>query len=85
MHVLRVQEVHELRQVVNINLMLAEQRVLEGNVDAAVGIFNIEDHGVAADFAPMADDAQAVVAGRHDSGEVDGAHFKILGDGNRFF
>jgi len=43
------------------------------NVHAAVGIFDIEDHGVAADFAPVADDADSVVAGGHDACEVDGA------------
>ena len=84
-HVFGVQEVDELRQVVNIDLMLAEQRMLEGNVHAAVGVFDVEDDGVAADLAPVADDAKSVIAGRHDAGEVDGADFKILGDGNGFF
>jgi hypothetical protein len=78
-----VQEPHELGHVVNINFVLAEQRVLEGNVDAAVGIFDVEDHGVASDFAPVAYDAESVVAGGHHAGEVDGADFKILGDANR--
>src|SRR5229473_5985380 len=84
-HILRVQEVNKLRQVVNVNLMLAEKRVLEGNGDAAVGIFDVEDHGVAADLAPVADDSQAVIAGGHDAGEVDRSDFKIFGDGNSFF
>jgi len=44
----------------DIDLMLAEQGVLEGNVDAAVGIFDIEDDGIAANFSPMADDAESV-------------------------
>src|SRR5580698_1199218 len=82
-HVLRVQEVNELGQIVNVNLVLAEQRVLEGNGHAAVGILYVENHGVAADFTPVADDAQAVVAGGHDAGQVDGADFEILGDGDR--
>ena len=84
-HVLGVQEVDELRQVVDVDLVLAEQRMLEGNVDAAVGIFDVEDDGVAADFAPVADDAESVIAGGHDAGEVDGADFKIFGNGNGFF
>lgn len=84
-HVLGMQEVNELGQVVNVDLVLAEQRMLEGNVDAAVGVFDVEDYGVAADFAPVADDAESVVAGCHDAGEVDGADLKISGDGNRFF
>src|ERR1700678_1781217 len=83
-HVLGVQEVDELRQVVNINLMLAEQGIFVGDGYAAVGIFDIEDDGVAADFAPVADDAKSVVAGRHDSGQVDGADFKVFGYGNGF-
>src|SRR5208283_2651944 len=87
-HVFGVQEADELGQVVDVNLMLAQQRMLEGNIHAAVGVFDIEDHGVAADFAPVADNPEAVVAGRHDAGEIDGADLKIfwhrdclLGDG----
>src|SRR5258708_17202115 len=77
-HVLRVQEVNKLRQVVNVHLMLAEKRVLEGNGDAAVGIFDVEDHGVAADLAPVADDSQAViVAGRY-SGQAYCSYSKIF-------
>ena len=77
-----MQEADELGHVVNINFVLAEQRVLEGNVDAAVGIFDVEDHGVASDFAPVADDAESVIAGGHHAGEVDGADFEIFGDGD---
>ncbi len=80
-----VQEVHKLGQIVNVDLVLAEQRMLEGNGYAAIRIFDVEDHGVAADFAPVADDADSVVAGGDDAGEVDGADFKILGNGNGFF
>ena len=82
-HVLLVQEVDELRYVVNVDLVLAEQRVLEGDGDAAVGIFDVEDDRVAADFAPVPDDAESVVAGGHDAGQVDGADFKVFGDGDR--
>jgi len=56
--------------------------MLEGNVDAAVGVFDVEDDGVAADFAPVADDAESVVAGGHDAGQVDGADFEIFGNGD---
>src|ERR1700733_13887029 len=63
--------------------MLAQQRVLEGNVDAAVGILDVEDHGVAADLAPVLDDAESVIAGGHDAGQVDGADFEIFRNGNR--
>ncbi len=59
--------------------------MLEGNVDVAVAVFDVEDYGVASDFAPVADDAESVIAGGHDAGEVDGADFKIFGDGNCFF
>ena len=78
-------KLNELRHVVDVDLVLAEQRVLEGNVDAAVGVLDIEDDGIAANFAPMLDDAKSVIAGRHDSGEVNGADFEVLGNGNRFF
>src|SRR5258708_39317318 len=65
--------------------MLAEEWVLEGKGDAAVGIFDVEDHGVAADLAPVADDSQAVIAGGHDAGQVYGSDFKIFCDGDSFF
>src|SRR5580698_6342772 len=84
-HVLLVDEVDELRDIMNVDLVLAEQRVLEGNVDAAVGIFDVEDDRVAADFAPVLDDAESVIAGGHDAGQVDGADFEVFGDGDGFF
>ncbi len=59
--------------------------MLVGNGDAAIGVFDVEDYGVAADFPPMLNDADAVLAAGHESGEVDGADFEILGDRNRFF
>jgi len=65
---------------VDVNLVLSEERMVEGNVDASVGIFDIEDYGVASDFTPVLDDADAAVAGGHDSGEIDGADFEIFGD-----
>src|SRR5580692_3738291 len=81
-HVLAMHEVHELGHVVNVNLVLAEQRMLIRNVDAAIGILDIEDDGIAADFAPMLNDADAVIAGGHNSSEVDGAYFEIPGNGD---
>src|SRR5712675_3594327 len=62
--------------------MLAKQRVIEGDGDAAVGVFDVEDDGVAADFAPVLDDAESVIAGGHDAGQVDGADFEVFGNGN---
>ncbi len=85
MHVLGVQEVNKLWQVMNVDLMFAEQRMFEGNIHAAIGILNVENDGVAANLAPVANDAHAMVAGGHDTGEVDGAHFKIFGHGNGLF
>ena len=57
--------------------------MLEGNGDAAVGVFDIENHGVAANLAPVPDDAESVIAGRHDAGQVNGADFKIFVHRNR--
>ena len=85
-HVLRMQEVDELRQVMECSAVVApEQRMLEGDGDAAIAVLDIEDHGVAAHFTPVADDANAMIAGRHDSGEVDGPYFKITLHRDRFF
>ena len=84
-HVLLMEEVDELRHVMDVDVVLAEQRVLEGDGDAAVGIFDVEDDGVAADFAPVLDDAESVVAGGHDAGQVDGADFEVFGNGDGLF
>ena len=79
-HVLLVQEMHEFRDVMQVDVVLAEQRMFPGNGHAAVGVLDIEDDRVAADFAPVADDAESVIAAGHDAGEVDGADFKVFGD-----
>src|SRR5579864_5559574 len=81
-HVLLMQEANELGHVVDVDVVLAEQRVFERDGDAAVGILDVEDYGVAADFTPVSDDAESVVAAGHDAGEVDGAHFEVFGDGD---
>ncbi len=64
----------------DVDLVLAQQRVLEGNGHAAIGVLDIEHDGVAADFTPMLDDADSVVAARHHPGQVDGADFKVFGN-----
>src|SRR5690349_12916817 len=81
-HVLLVQEVHELGDIVDVNLVLAEKRVFEGDVDASVGVLDVEYDSVPSNFTPVLDDAEAVVARGHDSGEVDGADLEVLGDGD---
>ena len=85
MHILLVQEVDQLGNIVDVNLVLSEERVVEMDIDATIGILDIEDDGIAANFAPMADDSKSMIAGRHDSGQVDGAHLEILGNGDRSF
>src|SRR5436305_322590 len=49
---------------------------------ASVGIFDIEHDGIASDFTPMLDDAEAVIAGGHHAGEIHGADFEVFGDGD---
>ena len=63
--------------------MLAHQRMLEGNRDRAIRVFDIEDDGVAAHVAPVPDDADPVIATCHDAGQVDGSNFKIFADRDR--
>src|SRR5580658_1756018 len=58
--------------------------MVEGDVDYAVAVLDIEDDGVAADLAPVADDALAVFAASHDSGEINGADFEIACNWDRF-
>src|SRR3984893_16497253 len=81
-HVLLVHEADELRDVVNVDLMLAQERMLEGDGNAAVGVFDVEDDRIASYFAPVADNAKSVIAGGHDASQVDGADFEVLGDGD---
>src|ERR1700680_830429 len=81
-HVLLVHEVDELRDVVNVDLMLAQQRMLEGDGDAAVGVFDVEDDRVASYFAPVTDNAKSVIAGGHDAGQVHGAAFEVFSHGD---
>src|SRR6185295_4154114 len=68
---------NEFRQVMEIRLVTAEQRVFEGNGHAAIAVLDIEYHRVAADFTPVADDPNAMIAGRHQPRKVDRPHFKI--------
>ncbi len=44
MHVLRVQKADELRQIGNIVALSGSQRMIEGNIDDAVAILDIEDY-----------------------------------------
>src|ERR1035437_1182900 len=83
-HVFGMQEVDELGQVGNIVALSAGQRVVEGDVDDAVAILDVEDDRVAADFAPVADDAQPMIAARHHPGQVNGADFEISCNWDRF-
>src|ERR1700752_2882571 len=84
-HVLLVQETDELGNIVNVDVVLAEQRMIVRDGYAAVGIFDIEYNRIAADFTPMLDDANPVLAARHESCEVNGADLKIFGDRDCLF
>src|SRR5690348_5388527 len=75
----------ELRQVVNINVMTAEQGMFERDVDAAIAILDIEDDGVSAYLAPAPDNAQSAIAGRHDAGQIHGPNFEIGRHRHGFF
>src|SRR5215472_8853582 len=77
-HVHAMQEVHELGHIVHVNLVLTEQWVIEGNRHTAIRVFNIEDHGIAANRTPFANNAQSFVAGSHHSREIDGADFEVF-------
>src|ERR1700686_2323580 len=81
-HVLLVQEAYKFRYVVQVDVVLAQERMLPGNGHAAVRILDVEDDGVAADFTPVADDAESVIAAGHDAREVNGADFEVFGDRN---
>ena len=84
-HVLRMQEVDEFRQIMEGAAVGAQQRMIEGNGNASITVLDIEDYGVAAHFTPVADDANPAVTGSHDAGEVHGAHFIITRYRDRLF
>src|SRR5882757_3930597 len=84
-HVLGMQEMNELRQIVESAAMASQQRMVERDSHAAVAVLDIENHGVAADFAPMLDDPNSVIASGHDSSEIDGPDLKVPLDRNRHF
>jgi len=58
--------------------------MVEGDVDDAVAILDVEDDRVAADFPPMADDARSMIAARHHAGQVNGADLEISCNWYRF-
>ena len=61
----------------NVVALSGSQRMIEGDIDDAVAILDIEDHCIAAHFAPVSDDALAMVAASHHSGQINRAHFEI--------
>src|SRR5437868_4352408 len=80
-----MQEPGVLRQVVNVNFVASEQRVLEGNIHSTVGVLYIEDDGIAAGLTPALHDFDAMVTSGHQAGQIDGADFKVFGDGDGLF
>ncbi len=64
--------------------MRPNQGMLERYVDRSVAILNIKDHCIAARLAPFLYDAQTVIASRHQSGQINGAHLEVLGHRDRF-
>ena len=64
-------------------LPLRRKGMLEGHVDQAVEILDIENDGIPSGFPPAANQIQALVTSRHVAGEIDPASLEILGDGNR--
>src|SRR5215468_5893265 len=79
-----MEEAGKLRDVANVDVLASGKRVFERDIHAAVAVLDIEDHGVAADFAPVLDDAYPVVTSGHHAGQIDCAYFEILRDANGF-
>src|SRR5215475_10279706 len=79
-----MQEAGKLGHVANVDVLASGERVVERDVYAAVAVLDIEDHGIAADFAPVLDDAYPVVTSGHHASQIDCAYFKILRDRNGF-
>src|ERR1700723_2388124 len=85
MQILRVEKTHELWQIADRRMVSSDQGIFKRNVDASVAVLNIENHGISAHFTPVPDDSQAMVATRHQPGEIDGADLKVLLYGDGFF
>src|SRR5215475_13058549 len=78
-----MQEAGKLGHVANVDVLASGERMVERDVYAAIAVLDVEDHGIAADFAPVLDDAYPVVTSCHDAGQVDGANLEIFGDRDR--
>src|SRR5258707_14693170 len=59
--------------------------MVERNVDGAVTIFDVEDHGIAAALMPAANQFHAASAACAGAGEIDCADFTVLGKWPAFF
>src|SRR5258708_1668625 len=59
--------------------------MVERNVDGAVTIFNVEDHGVAAALMPAAHQFHAAGATRTGAREINGADFTVFRKWPAFF
>src|SRR5712671_5708759 len=79
-----MQKANELGQVGNIVALSGGEGVVEGDVDDAVAILNVEYDRVATDVAPVADDAHPMIAARHHSSQVNGPDFEISCNWDRF-
>src|SRR5579883_1232748 len=84
MQVLRVQPVRVFGQVAYVRLSpLGRQRVVRSDAQASVAILDVENNRVAARLLPLANNVNALIASRHQAGEVHGLYFEILGDKDR--
>src|SRR5258708_1955853 len=78
-HVQRVQEAYILRQIRNrITLQLARERMVERNVDGAVTVFDVEDHGVATALMPASHQFNAASTTCARAGEIDRPDFTVF-------
>src|ERR1700721_996117 len=84
MHVLRMKEVNKLWQVGDVMTLSGCEWVIESDIDYAVTILDVENHGVASNLAPVADDAFPVFAPRHYARQVDRSDFEISCNWCRF-
>src|SRR4029077_950656 len=54
----------------------------EGEGASAVGVLDVKDDRFTSYFVPVADNAKSVIAACHDAGQVDGADFEVVGNGD---
>src|SRR4051794_27871283 len=85
-HIQRVQEPYVLGQISDrMVLDLFHQWMIKRNVDAAVTVLYVKDHGISTRLFPAADQIDSVRAACGSTGHIYGADLSLFGEGPCLF